>query len=41
MRCSWQQVFDLPAVAFLNVIAYRIDRNARDKEEIELYKQTH
>ena len=41
MRCSWQEVFDMPALEFLNVIAYRIDRNAKDKREIELYKLTH
>ena len=41
MRCSWQEVFDMPALEFLNVIAYRIDRNAKDKRDIELYKRTH
>lgn len=41
MRCSWQEVFDMPAIEFLNVIAYRIDRNAKEKREIELYQMTH
>lgn len=41
MRCSWQVVFDMPALEFLNVIAYRIDRNAKEKREIELYQMTH
>lgn len=41
MRCSWQAVFDMPAIEFLNVIAYRIDRNAKEKREIELYQKTH
>lgn len=41
MRCSWQVVFDMPAIEFLNVISYRIDRNAKEKREIELYQKTH
>ncbi len=41
MRCSWQEVFDMPALEFLNVISYRIDRNAKDKAEIEMFKRTH
>ena len=41
MRCSWQHVFDLPAIEWLNVIAYRIARDAKEKADIELFKQTH
>lgn len=41
MRCPWREVFDMPAVEFLNVISYRIDRNAHEKAEIERFKRTH
>lgn len=41
MRCPWQAVFDMPALEFLNVLAYRIDRNAKEKRDVELYKLTH
>lgn len=41
MRCPWSEVFNLPALEFLNIISYRIDRNAKEKADIELYKRTH
>lgn len=41
MRCSWDAVFAMPAVEFLNALSYRIDRNAKEKAEIEAYKRTH
>ena len=41
MRCSWHDVFALPAVEFLNTLAYRIDRNERERQAIERYKKTH
>ena len=28
MRCSWDAVWDKPAVEFLNVLAYRKDKDA-------------
>lgn len=41
MRAAWTAVFDMPAIEWLNVIAYRIDRDAKEKADIELFKQTH
>ena len=41
MRCSWHEVYAMPVVEFLNGIAYRIDRNERERQAIERYKKTH
>ncbi len=41
MRCSWDYVFGLPALGFLNALNYRIDRNEKEKAEIERFKQLH
>jgi hypothetical protein len=41
LRCSWDEVWRKPAVAFLNVLAYRKDRDAREKEALERWKRTH
>ena len=41
MRCSWDVVLDKPAVEFLNVLAYRKDKDAAEKEAIEKWKRTH
>jgi hypothetical protein len=41
MRCSWDDIFAKPAVEFLNVLSYRRDRDAAEKEAIERYKRTH
>lgn len=41
MRCSWDDVFNKPAIEFLNVLCYRKDRDAEEKAAIENFKKTH
>lgn len=41
MRTSWDAIFDKPAVEFLNVLAYRRDRDAAEKEAMRRWKLTH
>ena len=39
MRCSWDDVWRMTAVEFLNVIAYRHDRDERDRAARERWKR--
>lgn len=41
MRCSWGEVWAMPAVQFLNILAYRRDKDAKEKDAIERWKKTH
>ena len=41
MRCSWDVVWDKPAVEFLNVLAYRKDKDAKAEEMLDKWKRTH
>jgi hypothetical protein len=41
MRCSWDEVWQMPAIEFLNVLCYRKDKEAREKEAAERWKKTH
>ena len=41
MRCSWDAVWDISAIEFLNVIAYRHDKDERKKRAIEQWKRRH
>lgn len=41
MRCSWDVVWDKPAVEFLNVLSYRKDKDAAQEEMLEKWKRTH
>ena len=41
MRCSWEEVWAMPAVQFLNVLAYRRDKDAADKDAMDRWKRTH
>ena len=41
MRCSGDVVWDKPAVEFLNVLAYRKDKDAKAEEALEKWKRTH
>lgn len=41
MRCSWDDVWRTTAMEFLNVIAYRRDKDERDRENIERWKKQH
>lgn len=38
-RCSWEEVFRWTAIEFLNILSYRKDRDAKEKEDIEKWKQ--
>lgn len=41
MRCSWDDVWKKPAIEFLNVLAYRKDKDQMEKELMERWKRTH
>ena len=41
MRTSWDAVFHLAALEFLNVLSYRRDKQAKEKAEIERWKRQH
>ena len=41
MRCSWDEVWTKPALEFLNVLAYRKDRDQREKEATDRFIRTH
>lgn len=41
MRCSWDEVWTKPAIEFLNVLAYRKDKERWEKEEMERWRKTH
>ena len=40
-RCSWDDIWRMSAIEFLNLICYRKDKIAKDKEELEKWKRTH
>lgn len=40
-RCSWDDVWQMTAMEFLNIIAYRKDKNEEVKAQIERWKNTH
>lgn len=41
MRTEWDKVWQMPVTEFLNILGYRRDKQAREKAEIERWKQTH
>lgn len=41
MRCSWDEVWDKTAMEFLNVLAYRRDKDEAEKKAIERWKRLH
>lgn len=41
LRCSWDEVWSKPAVEFLNILAYRRDKDAREREAVEKWRRTH
>ena len=41
LRCSWDDVWGKPALEFLNILAYRRDRDAKEKDAVERWKRTH
>jgi hypothetical protein len=40
-RCSWNEVWQMTAMEFLNILCYRMDKIAKEQEEIEKWKRTH
>lgn len=40
-RCSWEEVWRMAAVEFLNIICYIKDKVAKEKEDIEKWKRGH
>lgn len=41
MRCSWDDVWNKPALEFLNVLAYRRDKDEAEREAIDKWKRKH
>ena len=41
MRCPWDAVWTMPAVEFLNVLAYRRDRDDWEKAALDRWKKSH
>ena len=41
MRCSWDAVWGMTAIEFLNVLAYRKDRDAQEREAIRQFELQH
>ena len=41
MRCSWDEVWAKPAIEFLNVLAYRKDKDQWEKDARERWKRSH
>ena len=40
MRCEWDKVWKMHALEFLNVLAYRKDRDARDADAVRQFERT-
>ena len=40
-RCSWDDVWQMSALEFLNILSYRKDKAEKEKEELEKWKKTH
>jgi hypothetical protein len=38
-RCSWDDVWQMTAIEFLNILSYRRDKAEKEKAEIELWKK--
>lgn len=41
MRCSWDEVWAKPVIEFLNVLAFRKDKDQWKKEARERWKRSH
>ena len=39
MRCSWDAIWSKPALEFLNVLAYRQDKDEAAKRAIEQWRR--
>ena len=40
-RCSWDEVWQMSALEFLNILAYRKDKMEKEKAELEQWRQRH
>ena len=40
-RCSWDEVYRMTALEFLNYICYANDKAERAKEALDKWKRTH
>lgn len=40
-RCSWDDIFAKSAMEFLNILCYRKDKIAKEKEDMDKWKRTH
>lgn len=40
-RCSWDDVWQMSAIEFLNILAYKKDKTEKEKEEIEKWRRSH
>lgn len=38
-RCSWDDVFRMSAIEFLNILSYRKDKMEKEKAELEEWKR--
>jgi hypothetical protein len=38
-RCSWDDVFRMTAIEFLNILSYRKDKMEKEKAELEEWKR--
>ena len=38
-RCSWDDVWQMSAIEFLNILAYRNDKIEKDKADLEKWKR--
>ena len=39
LRCDWDKVWEMPAIEFLNILAYRKDRDAWEKDAMEQWQK--
>ena len=41
LRISWHEVYHISVIEFLNVAAYRKEKNRKEKEALERWQKTH
>ena len=40
-RCSWDEVWHMSVIEFLNLLCYRKDKLEREKRQMEKWRKTH
>ena len=40
-RCSFNEVWEMPVIEFLNYLCYRKDKMEREKRQMEKWRRTH